>query len=93
MSSDNPSGADNQQETQDQEHTLDPWWIVGTVRRSERKATHALSQMYQDEKGARAPRESGGFWQRIRGIRTLSEITRSKREKETHDSDGFEYGV
>ena len=31
MSSDNPSGADNQQETKDQEAPLDPWWLVGFV--------------------------------------------------------------
>ena len=31
MSSDNPSGADNQQETRDQERHLDPWWVVGFV--------------------------------------------------------------
>ena len=31
MSSDNPSGADNQQETRDQESELDPWWVVGFV--------------------------------------------------------------
>ncbi len=31
MSSENPSGADNQQETGDQELNLDPLWIVGFV--------------------------------------------------------------
>jgi hypothetical protein len=31
MSSDNPSGADNQQETQEPEAPLDPWWLVGFV--------------------------------------------------------------
>jgi len=31
MSSDNPIGAGNQQETKDPEVPLDPWWIVGFV--------------------------------------------------------------
>jgi len=58
--------------------------MVGTVRRSERKATHALSRMYQNEKGARAPRESGGCWQRIGGIWTsLRSRDRSERWKLT----------
>ena len=31
MSSDNPSGAGNQQETKEPENALDPWWLVGFV--------------------------------------------------------------
>ena len=31
MSSDNPIGADNQQETKDLDVGLDPWWVVGFV--------------------------------------------------------------
>ena len=31
MSSENPIGADNQQETEDPHQRLDPWWIVGFV--------------------------------------------------------------
>ena len=31
MSSDNPHGADNQQETKGPEGRLDPWWVVGFV--------------------------------------------------------------
>lgn len=31
MDSDNPIGADNQQETKETQRPLDPWWIVGFV--------------------------------------------------------------
>ncbi len=31
MDSENPSGADDQQETRDQKSGLDPWWVVGFV--------------------------------------------------------------
>lgn len=31
MSSDNPIGADNQQETEATSQSLDPWWVVGFV--------------------------------------------------------------
>ena len=31
MSSENPIGAGNQQETKELEEPLDPWWIVGFV--------------------------------------------------------------
>ena len=73
MSSDNPIGADNQQETKDLDVELDPWWVVGSVD-GEGCSSVAVHH------NARYARRTGG-WQ----LTPVFQVSQHEKERELLD--------
>jgi len=81
MSSDNPIGADNQQETEATAQPLDPWWIAGFV---DGEGCFSVSIHRND----RYARRTGG-WQRQRSRFTnMSPSRESSKGLQPHSAAG-----
>ena len=106
MSSDNLSGADNQQETEATRRLLDPWWIVGFVdgegcfsvavhhnpRNARRTGGWQLTPVFQvyQHEDEYLLLEEHRLLVKAQDFMRFAEIVRSMRRREHWDPDGFD---